>query len=82
MTSEICRNQTRGTYVNDPYIIGKNNKMVSINTINRVDLTGQCCSESVGTRQISGGGQADTAIGAQNAIDGKSFIALYSTAKL
>jgi len=43
-------------------------------------LTGQCCSESVGSRQISGtGGQADTAIGAQNAIGGKSFIALYAT---
>lgn len=71
----------RGTYVNDPYVIGQNNKMVSINTSIEVDLTGQCCSESVGTRQISGtGGQADTAIGAQNAPDGKSFIALYSTA--
>jgi len=73
----------RGTYVNDPYIIGKNHKMISINTSIEVDLTGQCCSESVGTRQISGtGGQADTAIGAQNALDGKSFIALYSTATL
>lgn len=71
----------RGTYVNDPYIVGKNNKMISINTSIEVDLTGQCCSESIGTRQISGtGGQADTAIGAQNCPDGKSFIALYSTA--
>lgn len=73
----------RGTYVNDPYVIGQNSKMVSINTSIEVDLTGQCCSESVGTRQISGtGGQADTAIGAQNAPDGKSFIALYSTAQI
>lgn len=73
----------RGTYVNDPYVIGQNSKMVSINTSIEVDLTGQCCSESVGTRQISGtGGQADTAIGAQNAPDGKSFIALYSTAEI
>ncbi|HAS73017.1 MAG TPA: 4-hydroxybutyrate--acetyl-CoA CoA transferase [Clostridiales bacterium UBA8960] len=71
----------RGTYVNDPYVIGQNHKMVSINTSIEVDLTGQCCSESVGVRQISGtGGQADTAIGAQNAPEGKSFIALYSTA--
>ena len=71
----------RGTYVNDPYVIGQNYKMVSINTSIEVDLTGQCCSESVGTRQISGtGGQADTAIGAQNSKGGKSFIALYSTA--
>ncbi len=70
----------RGTYVNDPYILGRNHKMVSINTSIEVDLTGQCCSESVGSRQISGtGGQADTAIGAQNAVGGKSFIALYAT---
>ena len=73
----------RGTYVNDPYVIGKNHKMISINTSIEIDLTGQCCSESIGTRQISGtGGQADTAIGAQNAPEGKSFIALYSTAKI
>lgn len=71
----------RGTYVNDPYVIGKNHKMVSINTSIEVDLTGQCCSESVGARQISGtGGQADTAIGAQLSPGGKSFIALYATA--
>ncbi len=73
----------RGTYVNDPYVIGKNDNMVSINTSIEVDLTGQCCSESVGSRQISGtGGQADTAIGAQNAKNGKSFIALYATARV
>lgn len=73
----------RGTYVNDPYVLGQNRKMVSINTSIEVDLTGQCCSESVGVRQISGtGGQADTAIGAQNAEGGKSFIALYATAEV
>ena len=71
----------RGTYVNDPYVIGKNYKMVSINTSVEVDLTGQCCSESIGVKQISGtGGQSDTAIGAQLSEGGKSFIALYSTA--
>lgn len=73
----------RGTYVNDPYVIGQNHKMVSINTSIEIDLTGQCCSESVGTRQISGtGGQADTAIGAQISEGGKSFIALYATAEI
>jgi acyl-CoA hydrolase len=73
----------KGSYVNDPYVIGKNHKMISINTSIEVDLTGQCCSESVGSRQISGtGGQADTAIGAQNSPGGKSFIALYSTARI
>lgn len=70
-----------GAYVNDPHVIGQNYKMISINTSVEVDLTGQCCSESIGVRQISGtGGQADTAIGAQNSEGGKSFIALYSTA--
>lgn len=73
----------KGTYVNDPYVIGQNDKMISINTSIEVDLTGQCCSETVGVRQISGtGGQADTAIGAQNSKDGKSFIALYSTTEI
>lgn len=72
----------RGCYTNDPYVIGQNYKMVSINTSLQVDLTGQCCSESLGHVQYSGtGGQADTAIGAQNSIGGKSIIALYSTAK-
>ncbi|WP_408955082.1 acetyl-CoA hydrolase/transferase family protein [Natroniella sp. ANB-PHB2] len=70
-----------GNWVNDPHVIGQNHKMVSINTTLEVDLTGQCASESIGTKQFSGtGGQADTAIGAQNSPEGKSIIALYSTA--
>lgn len=69
-----------GRYVNDPYIIGLNDNQISINTTIEIDLTGQCASESFGTRQYSGtGGQADTAIGAQRSKNGKSFIALYST---
>lgn len=72
-----------GNYVNDPYIVGLNDNQVSINTTIEVDLTGQCCSESIGTVQFSGtGGQCDTATGAQRAKNGKSFIALYSTAKV
>ncbi len=72
----------RGAYTNDPYVIGQNYKMVSINTSLQVDLTGQVCSESLGHVQYSGtGGQADTAIGAQMSSGGKSIIALYSTAK-
>ncbi|NYB75697.1 acetyl-CoA hydrolase/transferase family protein [Sedimentibacter hydroxybenzoicus DSM 7310] len=72
----------KGSWVNDPYVIGKNHKMVSINTSLEIDLTGQCCSESLGHIQFSGtGGQADTAIGAQMSRDGKSIIALYSTTK-
>jgi len=70
-----------GNYVNDPYVIGKNDNQVSINSTIEIDLMGQCCSESIGARQFSGtGGQADTAIGAQNSKNGHSFIALYSTA--
>ena len=70
-----------GSWTNDPYVIAKNDNMVSINTSVEIDLTGQCCSESIGSAQISGtGGQSDTAIGAQEAKNGRSIIALYSTA--
>ncbi|MCK5732142.1 MAG: 4-hydroxybutyrate--acetyl-CoA CoA transferase, partial [Tenericutes bacterium] len=73
----------QGTYVNDPSIIGLSDNQVSINATLEIDLTGQCCSESIGTRHFSGtGGQTDTAVGAQNAKNGRSFISLYSTAKL
>ncbi len=76
-------NILNGAYVNDPHIIGLNDNMVSINTTLEVDLTGQCASESIGTMQFSGtGGQSDTATGAQKSKNGKSFIALYSTAMI
>jgi acyl-CoA hydrolase len=72
-----------GYWVNDPYIIGMNDNQVSINTTLEIDFTGQCASESIGTMQYSGtGGQADTAIGAQRSKNGKSFIALYSSANI
>ncbi|WP_105616261.1 acetyl-CoA hydrolase/transferase family protein [Vallitalea okinawensis] len=72
-----------GHWVNDPYVIGLNDNQVSINTTIEVDLTGQCASESIGAVQYSGtGGQADTAIGAQRSKNGRSFIALYSTARV
>ena len=68
-------------YVNNPDTIAKNDNMVSINTTIEVDLTGQCCSESIGPLQFSGtGGQVDTAVGAQKSKNGHSFITLYSTA--
>ena len=70
-----------GAWTNDPYVIARNDNQISINTSLEVDLTGQCASESIGSRQFSGtGGQADTAIGAQMSRNGKSIIALYSTA--
>lgn len=72
-----------GNYVNDPYTISQNDNQVSINTTIEIDLTGQCASESIGTRQFSGtGGQVDTVVGAQKSKGGKSFITLYSTTKI
>ena len=73
----------KGCWVNNPYVIGQNYKQVSINTALEIDLCGQVCSESIGPNQFSGtGGQADTAIGAQLSQGGKSFISLYSTARV
>jgi acyl-CoA hydrolase len=69
-----------GEWVNDSYIIGLNDNMVSVNTTIEIDLTGQCCSESIGSSQFSGsGGQTDTATGAQRSKNGRSVIALFST---
>ena len=74
--------ELRGSHVNDPYVIARNDSMVSINTAITVDLTGQVCSESLGPVQYSGtGGQLDTHRGAQKSKDGKGIIALRSTAK-
>jgi itaconate CoA-transferase len=70
------------SYTNDPAVIAKNNQLMSINAAIEVDLTGQCCSESMGHVQFSGtGGQADFVRGAFNSPGGKSFITFYSTAK-
>ena len=50
----------RQEYINDPFIISKNYKMVAINSAIEVDLTGQVCSDSIGTKLFSGfGGQLD-----------------------
>ena len=77
-----CVELKRCSYVNNPYVIAQNKKMVSINTALAVDLTGQCSSESFGLTQYSGtGGQSDTGIGAFMSEDGKSIIALKSTVK-
>lgn len=72
----------RGRYVNDPYVIAQNEKMVSINTALMVDLTGNVCSEALGTSHYSGtGGQLDTHRGAVKSKGGKGIIAMRSTAK-
>lgn len=69
-------------YVNDSYIIGKQHKMVAINMALEVDLTGQVCADSIGSRFYSGiGGQVDFNRGAARSKGGKPIIALESTAK-
>ncbi|MFW6142016.1 MAG: GNAT family N-acetyltransferase, partial [Candidatus Saliniplasma sp.] len=69
-------------YTNDPFIISKNHKMTSVNTALQVDLTGQVCADSLGYSFYSGiGGHADFMRGAGYADDGKSIIALSSTAQ-
>lgn len=67
-------------YTNDPYVIAQNNNQIAINSALRVDLRGQVCSESVGTRQISGtGGQLEFTRGAYMSEGGKAFICLHAT---
>jgi GNAT superfamily N-acetyltransferase len=69
-------------YVNDPFVIGQQNKMVAINTALEIDLTGQVCADSLGTRFYSGiGGQADFNQGAGRSPGGRAIIALPSTAE-
>jgi 4-hydroxybutyrate CoA-transferase len=69
-------------YTNDPFIIAQNDNMVAINSALEVDLTGQVCSDSLGTRPYSGvGGQVDFMRGAARAKWGKPIIALPSTAR-
>ncbi|PJF24229.1 MAG: 4-hydroxybutyrate CoA-transferase, partial [Phototrophicales bacterium] len=67
-------------YVNDPFIIAKNDRMISINSALEVDLTGQVCADSIGPKFFSGvGGQVDFVRGASRSKGGMSFIALPST---
>ena len=68
-------------YTNDTSIIRRNHRMVAINSAIEVDLTGQVCASSIGTRIYSGmGGQVDFMRGAALAEGGKPIIALPSTA--
>jgi len=69
-------------YVNNPYVIAKNDKVVSINACIEVDIFGQVCAESIGPVSISGsGGQLDYVRGAGMSKGGQSFIVMHSTAK-
>ena len=69
-------------YTNDPALIARNDHMVAINSALQVDITGQVCSDSIGTYFYSGiGGQVDFLRGASRSKGGKAIIALSSTAK-
>ena len=66
-------------YVNDPWVISRNPKVTSINSATEIDLTGQVCADSIGTRIFSGtGGQLDFVRGAAMSDGGVSMIALAS----
>ena len=69
-------------YVNDPFVIAQNKKMVAINSAIEIDITGQVCADSIGTRIFSGiGGQVDFIRGAAHSEGGKPIIALPSITK-
>ncbi|MDP1844784.1 MAG: acetyl-CoA hydrolase/transferase C-terminal domain-containing protein [Sediminibacterium sp.] len=66
-------------YVNDPRILSLNQKVTAINSAIEVDITGQVCSDSIGTYQYSGiGGQMDFIRGAALSEGGKPIIAIPS----
>ena len=68
-------------YTNDPFVIAHNDRMVAINSALQIDLTGQVCADSIGTRPYSGfGGQLDFIRGAARSRGGVPIIALPSTA--
>jgi acyl-CoA hydrolase/GNAT superfamily N-acetyltransferase len=68
-------------YVNDPFIVALNDRMVSINAAIEVDLTGQICADSLGPTFYNGvGGQVDFTRGAARSEGGKPIIVLPSTA--
>lgn len=69
-------------YINNPYVIAKNDNLVSVNNALMVDLTGQVGSESLGFKQFSStGGQLDFVRGAGMSKNGQSFIAIPSCSK-
>lgn len=82
LNNNIGVEMQQGRMTNDPYVIGQNYKLISVNTALQVDILGQVCSQSIGYRHFSGtGGQLDTHRGAQLSKGGRGIIALRSTAK-
>ena len=68
-------------YTNDPFVVAQNERMVAINSALQVDLTGQVCADSLGTKPYSGfGGQLDFIRGAARSKGGVPVIALPATA--
>jgi 4-hydroxybutyrate CoA-transferase len=68
-------------YINDPFLIAQNDRMVAINSAIEVDLTGQVCADSIGSRMYSGaGGQVDFIYGASRSKGGNPIVALPSVA--
>jgi 4-hydroxybutyrate CoA-transferase len=69
-------------YTNDPFVIAQNARMIAINSAIEVDISGQVCADSIGSRAYSGfGGQVDFMRGAARSKGGQPIIALPSTAK-
>lgn len=66
-------------WTNDPFRIARNPRVMSINSCLEIDLTGQVCSDSIGTRMFSGvGGQVDFIYGSSRSEGGKSFLTMLS----
>lgn len=73
----------RTEYVNDPFVVAQNDRMVAINSAIEVDFTGQVCADSIGTKMHSAvGGQLDFIYGASRSRGGVPIIALPSTSLL
>lgn len=67
-------------YTNDPFIIAQQPKMTAINSALQIDITGQVCADSLGTKFFSGaGGQIDFIYGSSRSRGGKAIIAMPST---
>jgi len=73
----------RTEYVNDPFVIAQNDRMVAINSAIEIDLTGQVCADSIGPKFFSGiGGQLDFVYGASRSKGGVPIIAMPSTTEM
>ena len=73
----------RTEYVNDPFVIAQNDRMVAVNSAIEIDLTGQVCADSIGPKLYSGvGGQLDFIYGASRSKGGVPIIAMPSTSTM